>query len=60
MRKWNTAGVEPTLDEILGDEMMVPVMQKAGLSADDLRALVTEAAERLSDDRWGSGRRSID
>jgi hypothetical protein len=49
MRKWRTAGIEPSLDELLGDELMIPVMKSAGLSADDIRALVVETAERLGD-----------
>jgi len=48
MRKWKMAGVEPSLDELLGDEVMIPVMKSAGLSADDIRALVVETAERLN------------
>jgi len=52
MRKWRAAGVEPSLDELLGDELMVPVMRSAGLSADDIRALVVETADRLHGERW--------
>jgi hypothetical protein len=51
MQKWRAAGTEPSLDELLDDELMVPVMKSAGLSSDDLRALVEEAAERFGDER---------
>ncbi len=47
MRKWKMASAEPSLDELLGDELMIPVMKSAGLSAEDIRALVVETAERL-------------
>jgi len=49
MRNWKSAGVEPSIDELLHDELMVPVMRSAGLCMGDLRALVTETAERLQD-----------
>jgi hypothetical protein len=45
MRAWQTA--EPTLEELLGDEIMVPVMRSAGLDAEQLRALITEQARRM-------------
>jgi hypothetical protein len=48
MRNWKSAGIEPSIDELLHDELMVPVMRSAGLCVGDLRALVTETAERLS------------
>jgi hypothetical protein len=47
MRNWKIAGVEPSIDELLEDEVMVPVMRSAGLCVGDLRALVAETAERL-------------
>jgi len=59
MQRWKMAGVEPTLDELLGDELMVPVMRSAGLSADDIRALVVETAERLNDDEIRLSRRAV-
>jgi len=59
MQKWKMAGVEPTLDELLGDEVMVPVMRSAGLSVEDIRALVVKTAERLNDDDWRLGRRAV-
>jgi hypothetical protein len=60
MRPWRMAGVEPSLDELLNDEVMVPVMRSAGLCAEDLRALVAEAADRLDDERDRSSRRAAE
>jgi hypothetical protein len=48
-QRWKMAGVEPTLDELLDDDVMVPVMKKAGLGPDDIRSLVLETSERISD-----------
>ncbi len=60
MRNWKSAGVEPSIEELLDDEVMVPVMRSAGLCAGDLRALVSETAERLNHEPDCSGRRSVD
>jgi hypothetical protein len=59
MQRWKTAGPEPSLDELLDDEVMVPLMQSAGLSAEDIRTLVMETAERLADARTALGRKYI-
>lgn len=48
MRRWKMSEVEPSLDELLGDEIMIPVMRSAGLSADELRAELRLAASRLA------------
>jgi hypothetical protein len=47
MPGWKSGGIEPSIDELLDDEVMVPVMRSAGLCVSDLRALVAETAERL-------------
>jgi hypothetical protein len=60
MGNWKTGGVEPSIDELLDDEVMVPVMRSAGLCVGDLRALVAETAERLHLEPECSGRGSID
>ena len=39
---------EPTLDELLADEIMHPVMKSAGLDASGLRALLRDLALRLA------------
>ena len=46
MPKWRMAG-EPSLDELLGDEVMVRVMRRAGLDAAELRRRLVELAHRL-------------
>jgi hypothetical protein len=46
MRRW-LAG-EPSLDELLGDDMMGPVVASAGLSREQFRSHLTEIARRLS------------
>jgi hypothetical protein len=53
MRKWKITVVEPSLEDLLADEMMEPVMRSAGVSADDLRAELRRAACRLARDRSG-------
>ena len=48
MRRWKMSEVEPSLDDLLGDEIMIPVMRSAGLSAEQLRAELRQAAIRLA------------
>ncbi len=48
MRRWKIAVVEPSLEDLLADEMMEPVMRSAGVTAEDLRAELRRAACRLS------------
>ena len=47
MRRWKMSEVEPSLDDLLDDEIMVPVMRSAGLSAEQLRAELRRTASRL-------------
>ncbi len=54
MQRW-LAG-EPSLDELLGDDIMVPVVASAGISREQLRSSLTEIARRLGDQ--GRGRQS--
>ncbi|MGH6989279.1 MAG: hypothetical protein ACREFD_13150 [Stellaceae bacterium] len=51
--------MEPSLDELLADEVMEQVMRSAGLSAGDLRTLIAAAAERIAA-KENSRRRAID
>lgn len=60
MHRWKAGGIEPSIDELLDDEVMVPVMRSAGLCVGDLRALVTETAERLHHESHCSCRGSVD
>ena len=48
MRRWKMSEVEPSLDDLLDDEIMVPVMRSAGLSAEQLRAELRRTAARLA------------
>lgn len=48
MRRWKMSAVEPSLDDLLDDEIMIPVMRSAGLSLEQLRAELRRAACRLA------------
>jgi hypothetical protein len=48
MTTWRMAG-EPPLDELLGDEIMDPVMRRAGLDASELRRRLADLAHRLGE-----------
>jgi hypothetical protein len=60
MPSWKSGGLEPSIDELLDDEVMVPVMRSAGLCVSDLRALVAATAERLHHEPDCSSRGSVD
>lgn len=51
MQRW-LAG-EPSLDELLGDDIMGPVVASAGISREQLRSSLTEIARRLGDHGGG-------
>ena len=44
---WKMTMIEPTLDDLLEDEIMRPVMRSAGIDAARLRASLAEAARRV-------------
>ena len=48
MQRWKMSEVEPSLDDLLDDEIMVTVMRSAGLSADELRAELRRTAGNLA------------
>ena len=50
MAGWMMAA-EPTLEELLGDDIMVPVTRSAGIDVARLRALVTGVARRRPGER---------
>lgn len=52
MVRWHFM-VEPTLDELIEDEIMVPVMRSAGIDAVRLRAALAEMARRRRGDAAG-------
>jgi hypothetical protein len=45
---------EPSLEELLDDEIMTPVLRSAGFDAQGLREMMVETARRI-DDRSGRG-----
>ena len=40
---------EPSLDDLLADEVMEPVLRSAGLELQELRAMMMETARRIED-----------
>jgi hypothetical protein len=40
---------EPSLDDLLADEMMEPVLRSAGLEPQELRDMMVETARRIED-----------
>ena len=48
MGKWRMTG-EPSLDELLDDEIMGYVMRTAGLDTSELRRQLADLARRLAD-----------
>lgn len=51
MRRWLVG--EPSLDELLADDIMGPVVASAGISREQLRLHITEMARRLAEARDG-------
>lgn len=47
MTGWKMTMIEPTLDDLLADEMMQSIMRSAGVDAAQLRAGLGETARRL-------------
>jgi hypothetical protein len=44
---------EPSLDDLLADEVMEPVLRSAGLEPQELRDMMVETARRIEDrERW--------
>jgi|GEM_PF-2131468 hypothetical protein len=48
MQRWKMSEVEPSLDDLLNDEIMIPVMRSAGVSAEQLRGELKQAAARVA------------
>lgn len=40
---------EPSLEDLLADEMMAPVLRSAGLDAREFREMIVETARRVDD-----------
>jgi hypothetical protein len=47
---------QPTLDELLDDDVMTPVLRSAGFDAQGFRAMLVETARRIDDGRIDDGR----
>jgi hypothetical protein len=47
MSRWRMAG-EPDLEELLGDEVMTPVVRSAGVSHEELRRQLSDIGRRLA------------
>jgi len=46
---------EPTVDELLADPMMEPVLNYSRTTADEVRSLMSDVAERLATAKEGYG-----
>jgi hypothetical protein len=53
--RWDCCRYEPSLEELLDDEMMAPVLRSAGCDAQSLREMMVETARRI-DGRTSRGR----
>ena len=49
MTGWKMTMIEPTLDDLLDDEIMAPVMRSAGVDAGEIKARLAAQARRLCD-----------
>ena len=49
MTGWKMTMIEPTLDDLLADEIMTSVMRSAGVDALQLKTRLAEQARRLRD-----------
>ena len=47
---------EATLDELLDDEMMTPVLRSAGFDAEGFREMIVATARRIDDNRIDDNR----
>lgn len=57
MGLWNMLRCEPSLDELLADEMMGAVTRSAGTDREGLRDMLRELARRLPVERFDGVRR---
>ena len=49
MTGWKMTMIEPTLDDLLDDAIMTPIMRSAGVDAAQLKARLGETARRLTE-----------
>jgi hypothetical protein len=55
--RYDCCRYEPSLDELLADDIMQPVLESAGYDRDGFRDLMVEAGERVRMSREGFGER---
>ena len=48
-RRLDCCRYQPSLDDLLADEVMKPVLRSAGLHPHELRAMMVETARRVED-----------
>jgi hypothetical protein len=48
-RRLNCCQYQPSLEELLADEVMEPVLRSAGLGLHELREMMVETARRIED-----------
>ena len=53
--RWNCCRSESSLEDLLDDEMMTPVLRSSGFDVQGLREMMVETARRI-DGRVGRGR----
>ena len=49
MTGWKMTMIEPTLDDLLDDDIMAPVMRSAGVDAGQIKTRLAAQARRLCD-----------
>ena len=47
--RWECCRYEPSLEDLLADEVMEPVLRSAGLEPQELRDMLVETARRIED-----------
>jgi hypothetical protein len=57
--RWNLGEREPSIEELLADEIMGLVMRSAGIDAEELRALLRRTARRRAHRGWTDRTRSM-
>ncbi len=48
-RRFDCCRYQPSLDDLLADEVMEPVLRSAGLDQHELREMMVETARRIED-----------
>jgi hypothetical protein len=51
---------EPSLEDLLDDDIMAPVLRSAGVDRDRMRAMMAETARRVEERRIDRGRRGFE